>query len=214
MQQRPQTLATERPLGGAITVGASCDLLLLALPEGRGLEIWKEIRCNYALNDLSATILTVQNQEIVRILDCSKGDNCLKKLDQAESVTQLKSLPHVVQSSDIHNGPLETEEFVIDPISYRVTHAGKQSTLPVLEFRLLYYLAARPNRFFTRNQLHAEVWGDSRSANPRVVDVYIRRLRLRIEADPHHPVHLKTLRGMGYLFDSAPRTLAVKRNFS
>jgi DNA-binding response OmpR family regulator len=207
-------LVSECPSDGAETEIAACDLLLFALPEGHGLELWKEIHGDQTLTDLPAAILTVQNQEIVRILDWSKGHDCLGNDGQVGAAAQLKKLLQIAQSSDPLNAPLETGQFVIDPFSYRVTHAGKQSTLSVLEFRLLYYLATRPNRFFTRNQLHAVIWRGSRSVNPRVVDVYIRRLRLRIESDPGHPVHLKTLRGMGYLFDSAPRTSAVERDFS
>jgi two-component system phosphate regulon response regulator PhoB len=91
----------------------------------------------------------------------------------------------------------------IDPASYRATLAGKAVTLSTLEFRLLYHLAARPNKVFTRDQLLDAVWGTERFVTPRSVDVYIRRLREKIEADPENPVWLKTVRGAGYLFESA-----------
>jgi two-component system phosphate regulon response regulator PhoB len=74
--------------------------------------------------------------------------------------------------------------------------------LSTLEFRLLYYLAARPNRVFTRDQLLDAVWGTERFVTPRSVDVYVRRLREKIEADPENPAHLKTVRGAGYLFET------------
>jgi len=67
----------------------------------------------------------------------------------------------------------------------------------------VHYLAARPNRVFSRDQLLDAVWGTERFVTPRSVDVYIRRLREKIEADPENPVHLKTVRGAGYLFESA-----------
>src|SRR5258708_7848523 len=71
-----------------------------------------------------------------------------------------------------------------------------------LEFRLLYYLASRPNRVFTRDQLLDAVWGTDRFVTPRSVDVYVRRLREKIESDPENPMHLKTVRGAGYLFET------------
>ena len=71
-----------------------------------------------------------------------------------------------------------------------------------LEFRLLYYLASRPNRVFTRDQLLDAVWGTDRFVTPRSVDVYVRRLREKIESDPENPIHLKTVRGAGYLFET------------
>ena len=74
--------------------------------------------------------------------------------------------------------------------------------LSTLEFRLLYYLASRPNRVFTRDQLLDAVWGTDRFVTPRSVDVYVRRLREKIESDPENPAHLKTVRGAGYLFET------------
>ena len=71
-----------------------------------------------------------------------------------------------------------------------------------VEFRLLYYLASRPNRVFTRDQLLDAVWGTDRFVTPRSVDVYVRRLREKIESDPENPNHLKTVRGAGYLFET------------
>ena len=93
-------------------------------------------------------------------------------------------------------------KLLIDPAAYRVAREGKPLTLSTLEFRLLYYLAARPNRVFTRDQLLDAVWGTDRFVTPRSVDVYVRRLREKIEADPENPAHLKTVRGAGYLFET------------
>ena len=81
-------------------------------------------------------------------------------------------------------------------------------TLSTLEFRLVHYLAARPNRVFSRDQLLDAVWGTERFVTPRSVDVYVRRLREKIEADPEHPIYLKTVRGAGYLFESGAAAVA------
>jgi len=97
---------------------------------------------------------------------------------------------------------LEIGRLAIDPASYRVSHGGKPVPLSTLEFRLLYYLASRPNRVFTRDQLLDAVWGTDRFVTPRSVDVYVRRLREKIESDPENPLHLKTVRGAGYLFET------------
>jgi DNA-binding response OmpR family regulator len=202
------------PLGGANTEDASCDLLLFALPGGQGLEVWKKICSEQALNDLPVAILTMQNQEMVRILDFAKDNSYLKQLGQAGSVAEIKNLLRGLKLSTSAKPPIEVAELVIDPFSHRVTREGRETTLSVLEFRLLYYLAIRPNRFFTRDHLYAAIWRGSRSINPRVVDVYIRRLRMKIEAEPDHPTYLKTLRGMGYLFDSTSGRLPRRGNFS
>ena len=96
---------------------------------------------------------------------------------------------------------LEVGTLLIDPAAYRVLRSGQPVTLSTLEFRLLYYLARRPNRVFSRDQLLDAVWGAERFVTPRSVDVYIRRLREKIEADAEQPEYLKTVRGAGYLFE-------------
>jgi DNA-binding response OmpR family regulator len=194
-------------LGSANTDSRSCDLLLFALPQGQGLKLWQKIQSEHGLNKLPVLVLTAQDQEMIRILGFANDENSQRKVGQEGSLAQFENLLHELQFSEEFNKPVETAELVISPSSYCVTRDGKQTTLSVLEFRLLYYLASRPNRYFTRNQLFATIWRGSRSLNPRVVDVYIRRLRMKIEADPESPAYLKTLRGMGYLFDPAPRKL-------
>ena len=69
------------------------------------------------------------------------------------------------------------------------------------EFRLLQYLATHPGRVFTRDQILDAVWRDTSFVTPRSVDVYIRRLREKVERDPENPQYLKTLRGAGYRFE-------------
>ena len=106
-------------------------------------------------------------------------------------------------SRDGHSFIYATEEgasniarLTLDP------RTGKPVPMSTLEFRLLYFLAARPNRVFTRDQLLDAVWGTERFVTPRSVDVYVRRLREKIELDPQHPVFMKTIRGAGYLFET------------
>ena len=73
------------------------------------------------------------------------------------------------------------------------------------EFRLLDYLARHPGRVFSRDHLLDAVWGDARFVTPRSVDVYVRRIREKIEVDPENPRYLKTVRGAGYRFE-IPKT--------
>jgi two-component system phosphate regulon response regulator PhoB len=69
------------------------------------------------------------------------------------------------------------------------------------EFRLLHFLASHPGRVFTRDQVLDAVWRDLSFVTPRSVDVYIRRLREKIERDPEDPHYLRTVRGAGYKFE-------------
>jgi len=127
---------------------------------------------------------------------------CIRDSSPRELAARVKALLRRTEPADEVERAIEVGRLSIDPSSYRVTRAGKPLTLSTLEFRLIYYLAARPNRVFTRDQLLDAVWGADRFVTPRSVDVYIRRLREKIEADPENPVHLKTVRGAGYLFES------------
>ncbi|MGH9862738.1 MAG: winged helix-turn-helix domain-containing protein, partial [Candidatus Acidiferrales bacterium] len=119
-----------------------------------------------------------------------------------ELVARVKALLRRAEPPAEVEKVIEVGQLVIDPASYRVTRVGKPVILSTLEFRLLYVLASRPNKVFTRDQLLDAVWGSERFVTPRSVDVYIRRLREKIEADPEAPLWLKTIRGAGYLFET------------
>jgi two-component system alkaline phosphatase synthesis response regulator PhoP len=183
------------------------DLLLLdlMLPKMPGLEVCKEIRRDSALNRLPILMLTARGEEADRIVGLEMGadDYVTKPFSPRELVARVKALLRRAEPASDVNRPIEVGKLHIDPSSYRVSRAGKPVTLSTLEFRLIYFLAARPDRVFTRDQLLDAVWGTERFVTPRSVDVYVRRLREKIEADPEHPVHLTTVRGAGYLFEAS-----------
>ncbi len=182
------------------------DLLLLdlMLPKLAGLEVCKEIRRNEALNRLPILMLTARGDEADRVVGLELGadDYVTKPFSPRELVARVKALLRRTQPAGEAERPIEIGRLLIDPASYRVTRAGKAVPMSTLEFRLLYFLASRPNRVFSRDQLLDAVWGTERFVTPRSVDVYVRRLREKIEADPENPVYLKTVRGAGYIFET------------
>jgi phosphate regulon transcriptional regulator PhoB len=180
-------------------------LLDLMLPKMSGLEICKEIRRDSSLNRLPILMLTARGEEADRVIGLEMGadDYVTKPFSPRELVARVKVLLRRSEPLGDVNRPVEIGKLHIDPSSYRVTRAGKLLALSTLEFRLVYYLATRPNRVFTRDQILDAVWGTDRFVTPRSVDVYIRRLREKIEVDPENPAYLKTVRGAGYLFESA-----------
>jgi two-component system phosphate regulon response regulator PhoB len=188
-------------------------LLDLMLPKLSGLEICKEIRRDAALNRLPILMLTARGDEADRVVGLEMGadDYVTKPFSPRELVARVKALLRRAEPPDETARPIEAGRLQIDPSAYRVTRAGKPVTLSTLEFRLLYYLASRPNRVFTRDQLLDAVWGTERFVTPRSVDVYIRRLREKIEPDPEKPTHLKTVRGAGYLFETGPASAKAGR---
>ena len=183
------------------------DLLILdlMLPKMSGLEICKEVRKDSNLNRLPILILTAKGEEADRVVGLELGadDYVTKPFSPRELVARVKALLRRTEPSSVPSEKLlEVGALRIDPASYRVTRAGKSVPMSTLEFRLLYFIAARPNRVFTRDQLLDGVWGTERFVTPRSVDVYVRRLREKVEVDPQHPVYMKTIRGAGYLFET------------
>src|SRR6202022_728084 len=162
------------------------DLLLLdfMLPRLSGREICKETPRHPALNRLPILMLTARGDEADRVVGLELGadDYVTKPFSPRELVARVKALLRRTEPPVDAPRTIEVGKLAIDPASYRVSYAGKPVPLSTLEFRLLYYLASRPNRVFTRDQLLDAVWGTDRFVTPRSVDVYVRRLREKIES--------------------------------
>ena len=203
--------ATDGKTGLELVKRGSANLLILdlMLPQLSGIEVCKEIRKSQEHETLPIIMLTARGEETDRVLGLELGadDYVTKPFSIREMVARVKAL---LRRSEREKDKIESEEtllvgpLTIDPSSYRVQRNGEAIQLTALEFRLLYFLASRPNRVFTRDQLLDAVWGTERFVTPRSVDVYIRRLREKTEVDPVHPRYLKTMRGAGYLFETVP----------
>ncbi len=198
--------ATDGAIGMAQIKKSPPDLLVLdlMLPKLSGLEICKEVRRDAALNRLPILILTARGEEADRVVGLELGadDYVTKPFSPREFVARVKALLRRVEPAAASEKLIDVGLLRIDPAAYRVTRSGKQVPLSTLEFRLLYYLAARPNKVFSRDQLLDAVWGTDRFVTPRSVDVYVRRLREKIEENPQVPSYVKTIRGAGYLFET------------
>jgi two-component system response regulator MtrA len=180
------------------------DLIILdvMLPGLSGFDLLKQLRESGSKTPV--LMLTARGDEADRVVGLEMGadDYVTKPFSPRELIARVKALLRRAEPPADAPRILEIGKLAIDPASYRVSHSGKPVPLSTLEFRLLYYLASRPNRVFTRDQLLDAVWGTDRFVTPRSVDVYVRRLREKIEADPENPLHLKTVRGAGYLFET------------
>jgi len=97
----------------------------------------------------------------------------------------------------------------LDRSSCQVKLAGEPLALTATEFRLLEFLMTRPSVVFSREQLLNAVWGQDRAITDRTVDVYILRLRQKIESDPAAPRLIHSVRGFGYSFE--PRAADPRR---
>jgi DNA-binding response OmpR family regulator len=93
------------------------------------------------------------------------------------------------------------EGYELDLLAHELRREGRAVHLRPKEFQLLAMLAAHPGRAYTRRQLLDRVWGPEQVGDPRTVDVHVRWLRSKIEAQPERPTHLITVRGVGYRLD-------------
>ncbi len=180
----------------------SLFLLDVMIPGSDGFELCRRIREDSRLALTPLIFLTARTAEADRVagLELGADDYITKPFSPRELVARtravLRRFEQRLPAQKISAGELE-----IDGEAVVVSVRGNQVPTTATEFRLLQYLAAHPGRVFTRDQLLDAVWRDTSFVTPRSVDVYVRRLREKIERDPEDPRYLKTVRGAGYKFE-------------
>jgi DNA-binding response OmpR family regulator len=178
-------------------------VLDIMVPGGDGLDLCRRIRQNVRLGTTPIIFLTAKAAESDRVLGLELGadDYITKPFSPRELVARIKAVlrrferpltPAVTKVGDVE----------IDSGAMTLAVSGKPVTTTATEFRLLDCLARHPGRVFTRDQLLDAVWRDTQFVTPRSVDVYVRRLREKIEPDPENPRYLRTVRGAGYRFEA------------
>jgi two-component system alkaline phosphatase synthesis response regulator PhoP len=177
-------------------------ILDLMLPGLDGLEVCRQLRRNDRFARTPILILSARSEEADRIvgLEIGADDYVTKPFSTREVIARVRALlrrnePAVPQRFKVQRGDL-----VIDPSAHSVSVSGTGVELSALEFRLLHYMASHPGMVFSRDQLLDSVWGNDRTVTPRSVDVYIRRIREKIESKPQQPAYVQTIHGVGYRF--------------
>jgi len=178
------------------------DLILLdiMLPDSDGLDICKAIRKDPDLSAVPIIFLTARASETDRIvgLELGANDYVVKPFFVRELIARIK-LQFRNQTAPAR--VMESDGLELDTTSRRVRLHGTVLALTATEFRLLEFLMTRPGVVFSREQLLNSVWGKDRAITDRAVDVYVLRLRQKIEIDPTSPVLIHSVRGFGYTFE-------------
>jgi DNA-binding response OmpR family regulator len=178
------------------------DLVLLdiMLPDSDGLDICKGIRRDPDLASVPVIFLTARASETDRIvgLELGANDYVVKPFFVRELIARIK-LQFRNQTAPAR--VLEAGGLALDTTSRQVKLNGTPLQLTATEFRLLEFLMSRPGVVFSREQLLNAVWGQDRAITDRAVDVYVLRLRQKVEQDPAAPVLIHSVRGFGYTFE-------------
>jgi DNA-binding response OmpR family regulator len=187
------------------------DLILLdiMLPDSDGLDICKSIRQHPELAHIPVIFLTARASETDRIvgLELGANDYIVKPFFVRELVARIK-IQFRGQTSATR--VLKASSLELDRSSCEVRLGGSLLTLTATEFRLLEFLMSRPGVVFSREQLLDAVWGHDRAVTDRTVDVYILRLRQKIEADPANPLMIRSVRGFGYSFNNSMQPVELE----
>jgi two-component system response regulator RegX3 len=183
--------------------GADLILLDLMLPGLSGTEVCRQIRSK---SNVPIIMLTAKDAEIDKVVGLELGadDYVTKPYSTAELVARIKAVLRRVSDNDdgqSSDGTLTAGPVRMDVERHIVTVNGSTQSLPLKEFELLEYLIRNSGRVLTRSQLIDRVWGSDYFGDTKTLDVHVKRLRAKIEADPANPVFIQTVRGLGYKFE-------------
>ncbi|MGB7979982.1 MAG: response regulator transcription factor [Candidatus Nanopelagicales bacterium] len=179
---------------------ADLVLLDLMLPGMSGTDVCRSIR---AKSRVPIIMVTARDSELDKVLGLELGadDYVTKPFSSRELVARIRAVMRR-NIDDVDDSPVvEAGPVRIDPERHQVTVSGQAVSMPLKEFDLLEYLVRNAGRVLTRGQLIDRIWGSDYVGDTKTLDVHVKRLRAKVEADPAHPVHLLTVRGLGYKFD-------------
>ncbi len=183
--------------------GADLVLLDLMLPGLPGTEVCRELRVR---SSVPIIMLTAKDSEvdIVVGLELGADDYVTKPYSSRELLARIRAVlrRRIEASDELEEAVLEAGPVRMDVERHAVSVDGTEVAMPLKEFELLEYLLRNAGRVLTRGQLIDRVWGTDYFGDTKTLDVHIKRIRAKIEPDPSTPVHLVTVRGLGYRFEN------------
>lgn len=179
-------------------------LLDLMLPGISGNEVCRIIR---QTSQVPIIMLTAKDSEIDKVvgLEIGADDYVTKPYSTRELLARMKAvLRRNIEAPIVSDTPgiIEVGSVRMDVDRHIVTVHGEKVSMPLKEFELLELLLENANRVLTRGQIIDRVWGSNYFGDTKTLDVHIKRIRSKIEDDPARPVHLLTVRGLGYKFEA------------
>ena len=185
------------------------DLILLdiMMPEKNGYDVCREIR---AINeDVPIIMLTAKGEEIDKVVGLQLGadDYVTKPFGIHELLARISAVLRRSKRQKNKNKAIFQEPFMfgeseINPKTYKLSRAGRQTDLSERELKLILHFYAHPGEVLSRDNLLNAVWGIDYLGTTRTLDQHIAQLRKKIEADPSRPLSITTVHGVGYRYES------------
>ncbi len=198
-------IAEDGQLALDIFANGNFDIILLDLmiPKVPGNEVCRQIRTT---SNIPIIMLTAKDTEVDKVVGLELGadDYVTKPYSTRELLARIKAVlrRNVKDEVQDDDGVIDIAGIRLDADRHTLHVQGALVATPLKEFELLEYLMSNVGRVLTRGQLIDRVWGTDYYGDTKTLDVHIKRLRSKIEADPAEPVHLVTVRGLGYRFDA------------
>ncbi|MFV0451568.1 MAG: response regulator [Propioniciclava sp.] len=180
--------------------GADLVLLDLMMPGLSGTEVCRRLRQR---SSVPIIMVTARDTEIDKVVGLELGadDYVTKPFSHRELVARIRAVLRRGQEVELLPDVVEAGGVRMDVERHEVTVDGAPVSLALKEFDLLEMLLRNSGRVLTRGQLIDRIWGADYVGDTKTLDVHVKRLRSKIEADPRHPDRLVTVRGLGYKFD-------------
>jgi len=180
--------------------GADLILLDLMLPGMSGTDVCKEIRSH---SMVPIIMLTAKDDEVDTVIGLELGadDYVTKPYSSRELLARIKAVLRRKGDFQLEEGEsttVQVGEIKLDSDRHIVSFKGENVALPLKEFELLEFLMRNAGRVLTRIQIIDRIWGNDYVGDTKTLDVHIKRLRSKLEADPANPELIQTVRGLGY----------------
>ncbi len=182
-------------------------VLDIMLPGIDGMKVCKELRKRS--DTIGIILLTAKTQEMDKISGLMLGadDYITKPFSPSELVARVDALYrrvalNIMRSNNKFNEEIKFGEFVLNLKNRALKKRGKVIELTQVEFQIMEYFFSNPSTVLSRTQILEHVWGSGKQGEEKIVDVNIRRLRMKIEDNPSVPQHIITVWGMGYKWEN------------
>lgn len=174
-------------------------ILDVMMPKMDGIETCNEIKTHPELESSLIMFLTARNEDYSQIagFDAGADDYVAKPIKPKVLISRINALLRRYTEEQKKSDVLEFKDFIIDKERYAIIKGKKEFVLPKKEFQLLYLLASKPDKVFTREEIFSRVWGNDIIVGDRTIDVHIRKIREKLNIS-----NIKTIKGVGYKFDS------------